>query len=904
MITHFAEKLASKSGSHRTDPVTKLELNPSSPVEGIVHKEADEAVSPQRDCTSSATKCFDVCDSSPVKNVVHRLETQQEDDNALESLKIRTKRDFFSEKRRSISVSHEKEKYNAQVAERAKREAETKDQVRSPAKKHSRIRKSSAMSSVRNMASRFEKKADQSLDNLSFRTVRSFFPTEKSIHVGAEKQKYEAIEQEKQSAKEAEEKFARRSFQESRIGSDVATTWTKPKAFAIVEPLAEDTVAEETLSMDDMSYTLVKPNETAALDTSRTSELHSRRHTVAGREEVPNVRGIAYRFETKRANSVVTAPVRTIDTFIVADSEVSVRVSAEKAKFENQVKTSSVPTKRTIDTFIVPKSEGSVCVSAEKAKFEAPDKQVRATVRTIDTFIVPDSEASVRVSAEKAKFEAPEKLVKAAVRTIDTFIVPESEVSIHVAAEKAKLEALEKQKQSELDAQAAIEKQKLARTMLWASEKAKLEQARQLTEEVKAIDDAMMADEMKESKVIQETEMAKPTEVTTEAETVVAGVFKTAEVAAEVSRLDDVALGSGLATETDVVTRTMVAKAEKIREGDLASDTEAVKARLDTRIGKDDDTVVVKVIDMVKQTEVAAESKEAKEAEEVNESEVAAEGTNEVEVATVNDAEVAKMSEVVETTTGAEVAKVTEAKLEQTAVKETEVTKHAADFRQTDVEEITKAKEADEALKLEKVEETEMDNGMMGAVALEEGLQTEEVLQTEETTKALKQNEMAKVAHDGKTIDFVQGCEMVTSMKKAKVTEEVDDIVKEDEVVKVVKETEEVTKKEAAGECNVVRTSKTVEIVDNVEAVNETLGKEKQAVRNAPNLTISAVEVTVERQTFGDNVSTAQHVHWLSLPVSVNPALARLHTVLSDHDPLTAYALYPSSPSSPSSQSG
>ncbi|KAL7993333.1 hypothetical protein Plhal703r1_c71g0171141 [Plasmopara halstedii] len=68
------------------------------------------------------------------------------------------------------------------------------------------------------------------------------------------------------------------------------------------------------------------------------------------------VRGIASRFESKRAYSVVSAPVRTIDSFIVADSEASVRVSAEKAKYENK-KTTSTPVKRTIDSFIVADSE-------------------------------------------------------------------------------------------------------------------------------------------------------------------------------------------------------------------------------------------------------------------------------------------------------------------------------------------------------------------------------------------------------------------------------------------------------------------------------------------------------------------------------------------------------------------
>ncbi|POM75637.1 Hypothetical protein PHPALM_7235, partial [Phytophthora palmivora] len=440
VISHFADKDTSKTGAHRTDSAAKLELKSPSPVQSLVHHlEVHEEAPLQTHRTPSAAK-LDLSGGSPVKHAVSRLQAHQEEDNSLDNLKFRTKRDFFS-KQRSISVSAEKEKYNA----RAKEEAEAKELLKSPAKRQSPVaRKSSAMSSVRNMASRFEKKAEQSLDNLSFRTVRSFFPTEKSIHVGAEKQKYETLEKEKLAAKEAEEKLAKETEEKRAKRAAVEDAGkvheqSSSKVVTTISTESEESVAaiekfdeEETVSHSDSFSTPTKPVESATLKANRT-----RRHTTT--EESPNVRGIAHRFETKRANSIVTAPVRTIDSFIVADSEASVRVSAEKAKYENKANTST-PVKRTIDSFIVADNEASVRVSAEKAKFENKANTSTPVKRTIDSFIVSDSEASVRVSAEKAKFENHANTSTPVKRTIDSFIVSDSEASVRVSAEKARFE--------------------------------------------------------------------------------------------------------------------------------------------------------------------------------------------------------------------------------------------------------------------------------------------------------------------------------------------------------------------------------------------------------------------------------------------------------------------------------
>ncbi|EEY69705.1 uncharacterized protein PITG_06180 [Phytophthora infestans T30-4] len=135
------------------------------------------------------------------------------------------------------------------------------------------------------------------------------------------------------------------------------------------------------------------------------------------------------------------------------------------------------------------------------------------------------------------------------------------------------------------------------------------------------------------------------------------------------------------------------------------------------------------------------------------------------------------------------------------------------------------------------------------------------------------------------------------------------------EVVEVVQGTKETATTHEVTESEVITTTETketkqVQVTEQVETeevlevdvvqeqVTDVRSETTEAVREAPVRSPSLVEITVEHQTFADVVSTAQHVHWLSMPVSANPALARLHTVLNDQDPLTAYALYPTSPTS------
>uniref|UniRef100_H3HC52 Uncharacterized protein n=1 Tax=Phytophthora ramorum TaxID=164328 RepID=H3HC52_PHYRM len=966
LISHFADKVTAKTGAHRTDSAAKLELNPPSPVRELVHHlEVHEEKSPQTHRTPSAAK-LDLSGASPVKHAVHHLETHHEDDDPLGNLKIRTKREFFS-KERSISVSGEKKKYNDLMAQRAKDEAEAKEMLKSPAKKQSPgPKKSSAMSSVRNMASRFEKKAEQSLDNLSFRTVRSFFPTEKSVHVGAEKQKYEAVEKEKekQAAKEAEEKLAKRvaaeeeqKLKETGTSDDTATASTET-----TEPATEESVAQETASLPDVLRTPTKDGAAATAKLAQTPEPY-RRHTLADAES-PGVRGMAQRFETKRTQSVVTrtvdtffapdasvrvsaekekyealekqvktaAPtVRTVDTFFAADA--SVRVSAEKEKYEameKQVQTAA-PTVRTVDTFFAP--DASVRVSAEKEKYEAMEKQVQTAapaVRTVDTFFAPDAsvrvsaekekyeamekqvqtaapavrtvdtffaaDASVRVSAEKEKYEALEKQMLSAapaVRTVDTFFVPESEVSVRVAAEKSKLEALEKQKQKELEAREAIERQKserakmaaaalLEKTAVEMEQSNKVEESEEVTEEIKSNEEVSTTEEEKgPEKANDMQEIKEAVDVFTKEVKAAEEVTPTTEAVKEVE---------------DVKVVEEVTEIEQVKELKETEVAEEAKASEETLTAEE-----------VQETEEVQTSEELKETEEVitemtTTKDVEKAGT---EVTTTEDAkqvkaiEAVKEAEEVTTTEVVENAEVQVATTEKT--EETEVVEEVKESEVVTVDEVKGHEEVEareEVVETDKVEATEVDSETEDAQEPQEVTITEEVKETVEI----------KGDEEVTTTETVKVVEEVTTTEEAAVGEEVK-VSDAASVTEVVKETEQVTTTEEVTETDVVQVVEEVKVVEKTQVVEEVKKTEEENTtavieQNDTAIMEESVPVSVREVTFADVVSTIQHAQWLSLPASASPALARLHTVLSEHDPLTAFALYPSGPPSPSSQDG
>ncbi|KAL8002489.1 hypothetical protein Plhal703r1_c15g0073041 [Plasmopara halstedii] len=954
-----SEKTPPSSKPHCPDSAAKVALTmPSSVQTNVddVENHRDESLEPYQ--TPLATNLA-LDGTSPVKQVIHRLEVH-EGDNSLDSLQIRTKRDYFTEKQRSISVSAEREKFQAQLARQTKEAAEAHDRQKSPAKNP--IKRNSAMSSVRNMASRFEKKAEQSLDNLSFRTVRSFFPKEKSIHVDTEKQKFEALEK-------------RQAANEEQMLNEIGGA-----------------------DSDDFGESGVKDS---------ISEATGRRYTVG--EDNSKVRGIASRFESKRAYSVVSAPVRTIDSFIVADSEASVRVSAEKAKYENKKTTStpvkrtidsfivadseasvrvlaekamfesqqkfSTPVKRTIDSFIVPESEASIRVSAEKAKFETPKKEVKTTKRTIDTFIIPESEASVRVSAEKERFEnqaamyAPtkrtidtfivaeseasvrvsaekerfeslekqssgpvvrtidtfivaeseasvrvsaekekfeslekqssgpvvrtidtfivaeseasvrvsaekekfESLEKQSsgpvVRTIDTFIVPESEMSIRVAAEKAKLEALEKQKQKELEEQAAIESQKMERANVLAEEKMKLaakEKARMEAEEEAGMEEEKKTRVERAKFEFEEEERARPE---AREPSLLEADKKPQPVAQENARLE-VEENEG---EENVKLN------EQLRSRAQAEEEPTMNA---TKVAERETEVAG--VDAGNKTKLEAESKKKMENDEEEEK-----LKIEKEATELEDEEKTRLKGEEKNKSIAEV---------ETANKKFNIEEENARFGAGTAHVVAEnaQEEAEERLATLDMEEKEK-------------------LESDETARfelAMKHADKAEGKYEKGVADKAK-FENVWSIKSSEEVENASQVVDIMEVTinKIVKGAEVVSTSEVT-ECPEVL------VIDDTEVeVRNNDGEEKaqtperiethvvanDLMHQSPVRSSSFVEITVEHQTLADVVSTAQHTHWLSIPVNASPALTRLHTVLTDHNPLTAYALYPSSPTSPSS---
>ncbi|GMF21167.1 unnamed protein product [Phytophthora fragariaefolia] len=881
------KKSAAKGGARRSDSLAQLETKSPSPVRTLVHhlEEHDEAA-PTTHRTPSAAK-LDLSGASPVKHVVKHLEGHlEEEQNPLDSLKVRTKRDFFSDKQRSISVSEEREKYNAQIA---KQEADAKKQLQSPAKKPSPVsRKSSAMSSVRNMASRFEKKAEQSLDNLSFRTVRSFFPTEKSVRVGAEKQKYEAMEKEKQ-AKEAE-------------------------AFS----------------------TPTKPKESAGLTANRTPEPHARRYTITDAEN-PNVRGIAHRFET-RANSVVAAPVRTIDTFIVADSEASVRVSAEKAKYENQVKTSaptkrtidtfiiadseasvrvsaekakfenqvkrSAPAKRTIDTFIVADSEACVRVSAEKAKFEALEKQVMTAapaVRTIDTFIVPEGEASVRVSAEKAKFESPEKQVKAAVRTIDTFIVPESEASVRVSAEKAKFELLEKEMLTAAPAVRTIDTfivPENEASVRVSAEKAKFESLdKQNTgPAVRTIDSFIVPEN--EASVRVSAEKAKFESLEKNSAGPVVRTIDTfivpesevsIRVAAEKAKLEALEKQKQKELEAQAaIEKQKLERAQLLAASEKAKSEEASEA---TETATHNEATAAEGVDesKVTETEVVEKAEEGAVAEEVQVPEAVEETAKVNTVETDKEASAkdegaeADVIKVVEETESVEEAKTIEAvqlteEPEKPANEDTGLEEATTEADMTQVSEVDVVKVAEVTEEIEVAPETEVvqETQVVHTANIEveqeaeviktaeievvDDVQDAEVTKTVEIVEDAKENELTTEAEVAKEIDETMISNEIDSVVDA--TQEVKDVevtteteVAEDAKVAEVKVTEKLQEatsevvegvKETGDEIEEVKETKVVKEIEVVEEAKEAEPVVVEDVKGADAVTVTEVTDQVE----------------------------------------------------------
>ncbi|KAG2532624.1 hypothetical protein JM16_000301 [Phytophthora kernoviae] len=208
------------------------------------------------------------------------------------------------------------------------------------------------MSPVKSLASRFEGKREQSLDSLKFRTVREFFPEERSVHVGAEKKKYETLTKQQKLKDKAEEEAkskykAGSSFQKSPVKESAAVAVSVQREFKDTTAAMNVTAAAEVLSntaastVEYAADNALVANVAEEADTTSSSWRNEKASSpvkvsspIKASEAVTPVKSIASRFEGKREQSLDSLKFRTVREFF--PEERSVRVGSEKQKFEAQ----------------------------------------------------------------------------------------------------------------------------------------------------------------------------------------------------------------------------------------------------------------------------------------------------------------------------------------------------------------------------------------------------------------------------------------------------------------------------------------------------------------------------------------------------------------------------------------
>ncbi|OWZ23976.1 Adhesin protein [Phytophthora megakarya] len=200
------------------------------------------------------------------------------------------------------------------------------------------------MSPVKSLASRFEGKREQSLDTLKFRTVREFFPTERSIRVGAEKQKYEAQAQQQQQKAKAEEEAKSKYKVGSPFKAPVKENVSgepSPEIKAPSVPVNDTAVIDETVSTTTTTVAATPDFSTPDTAASRKKFSFDDGYASANSpskfsdEALTPVKSIASRFEGKREQSLDNLKFRTVREFFPEERRNrSIHVGAEKAKFE------------------------------------------------------------------------------------------------------------------------------------------------------------------------------------------------------------------------------------------------------------------------------------------------------------------------------------------------------------------------------------------------------------------------------------------------------------------------------------------------------------------------------------------------------------------------------------------
>uniref|UniRef100_K3WCV5 Uncharacterized protein n=1 Tax=Globisporangium ultimum (strain ATCC 200006 / CBS 805.95 / DAOM BR144) TaxID=431595 RepID=K3WCV5_GLOUD len=376
-----------------------------------------------------------------VKNFINRFQAKKEE--TLDNLPFRTVRSFFTEKQRSIHVSAEKEKYDA-LTEQQKQEANAAQELKLAPKSPLAVSEGRATNAstevngsvqqsedaktqrIKNIASRFEAKKEQSLDDLKFRTVRSFFTEEeRSVRVGAEREKYNALTQQQQQEANATKTVIQSEQSHDVVSESVDATVHGDRSRYSTSEKAEHVVSEavtEGVSVENKSSGITTPE-------NKTKQ---------------RIKNIASRFElaAKKEQSLDDLKFRTVRSFFTEEQR-SIRVAAERERYnalaEQQKHESSLANGE---------GDENRDVSDEKPHDgELVHRRLSGAMKQLAV----DKETPVKNIASRFEVAAKKEqsLDDLQYRTVRSFFT-EEERSIRVAAEREKYNALTEQQKQEL----------------------------------------------------------------------------------------------------------------------------------------------------------------------------------------------------------------------------------------------------------------------------------------------------------------------------------------------------------------------------------------------------------------------------------------------------------------------
>uniref|UniRef100_K3WCV6 Uncharacterized protein n=1 Tax=Globisporangium ultimum (strain ATCC 200006 / CBS 805.95 / DAOM BR144) TaxID=431595 RepID=K3WCV6_GLOUD len=227
---------------------------------------------------------------------------------------------------------------------------------------------------IKSLASRFETRKEQSLDDLRFRTVRNFFTEEeRSIRVRAEREKYNALAQQQQ--QDATATHEHKAKNESPTAVDAEGSHAKKYDHTFVQNTPVKNIARLFEAKADEANT-----ESYSKQTSPQAEESTESHTQRSRATSNPVKSIMGIFEVKKEE---TSASPDEDHSQVQPSEVATPLKSEQTIVQ------ATPVKNMVSMFEVKKEQ------------TLDDLQFR-TVRSFFT----EQERSIRVAAERERYNA------------------------------------------------------------------------------------------------------------------------------------------------------------------------------------------------------------------------------------------------------------------------------------------------------------------------------------------------------------------------------------------------------------------------------------------------------------------------------------------------------------------